>query len=286
MAPVTRSRVHKGDWANLPADLILAVARAVAANGGRPLAALQGTCAPWRVAVANEENTVWTVAAIADYPRISSIIGLSGTVNVPYRELYARQAQAEDRHITLSLERGPLSLFSFSDFIFTIEVEYEGVIAGSWTGKYTDAQQMDSADDSPARVWQVAPTWLHGLCNSRPACALGANGQYVGSAARRRWLRRASRCIVKMFVTHKMRTARLFMEAVTDSETDQEGILHVPSDGSPRHGRARSFMHLFADGRTGVGFNWDHAPDDDMDDTELRSYLTAVIEQMCAEAPA
>ena len=84
------------------------------------------------------------MAAIADYPRISSIIGLSGTVNVPYRELYARQAQAEDMHITLSLERGPLSLFSFSDFIFTIEVEYEGVIAGSWTGKYTDARQMDS----------------------------------------------------------------------------------------------------------------------------------------------
>ena len=116
MAPVTRSRVHKGDWANLPADIILAVARAVAANGGTPLAALQGTCAPWRDAVANEENTVWEVAAIADYPRISSIIGLSGTVNVPYRELYARQARAEDMHITTS-HHPSHSPFFFSDFI-------------------------------------------------------------------------------------------------------------------------------------------------------------------------
>ena len=77
-------------------------------------------------------------------------------------------------HIKLVLERGPLSLkytagsihattrwlllpypqnhrargsytvhsgpYSFSDFIFTIEVEHGGVIAGSWTGKYTDAR--------------------------------------------------------------------------------------------------------------------------------------------------
>ena len=88
-----------------------------------------------------------------------------------------------------------------------------------------------------------------------------------------------------MFVTHKMRTARLFTGAVTSSETDQDGILHVEYDGSPGHGRASSLMYLFADGRTSVGFKWDHAVDD-MDHTELTSYLTAVIEQMCAEAPA
>ena len=128
--------------------------------------------------------------------------------------------------------------------------------------------------------------WLHDICSTRSTCAFNANGTYVTSAARTRWLRRASRCIVKMFVTHKMRTARLFTQAVTDSETDQDGILHVCSDASPRHGRPQAFMYLFADGRTEVAFNWDHTPDDDLDDTELRSYLTAVIEQMCAEAPA
>ena len=48
----------------------------------------------------------------------------------------------------------------------------------------------------------------------------------------------------------------VFTEAVTDSETDQAGVLHVPSDGSPRHGRARSFMYLFADGRTEVLCTW------------------------------
>ena len=87
-----------------------------------------------------------------------------------------------------------------------------------------------------------------------------------------------------MFVTHKMRTARLFTQAVTDSETDQDGILHVCSDAS--HGRPQAFMYLFADGRASVAFTWEHM-DEDMDDIELRSYLSAVIEQMCpAEPPA
>ena len=285
MAPVTRSRGRRGDWMNLPADLVLTLARAVAATGGQTLAALEGACVSWHGAITDEESNLWRIAAIVDYPRIFDILGLSGTVSVPYRELYARQARAEELQLALSLERGPLRLFSFGDFIFTIEVEYEGVIAGRWTGKYRDAQQMDSMDDSPARVWEVAPMWLHDICSTRSTCAFNANGTYVTSAARTRWLRRASRCIVKMFVTHKMRTARLFTQAVTDSETDQDGILHVCSDASPRHGRPQAFMYLFADGRASVAFMWEHM-DEDMNDIELRCYLSAVIDKYTAEPPA
>ena len=88
-----------------------------------------------------------------------------------------------------------------------------------------------------------------------------------------------------MFVTNKMRTARLFTQAVTDSETDQDGILHVCSDASPRHGRPQAFMYLFADGRASVAFMWEHM-DEDMNDIELRCYLSAVIDKYTAEPPA
>ena len=44
-------------------------------------------------------------------------------------------------------------------------------------------------------------------------------------------------------------------------------------------------MYLFADGRASVAFMWEHM-DEDMNDIELRCYLSAVIDKYTAEPPA
>ena len=80
---------------NLPPELILQIAHAAARNGnGGTVATLKRLCVHWREALAQGEENVWHVAALARFPRLVKIIEFSSTTMASYRSMYAAQAQA------------------------------------------------------------------------------------------------------------------------------------------------------------------------------------------------
>ena len=96
----------------LPGDLAVAVARA--AKDGRVLAKMLQVCRAWRAALTADRN-LWREAALAQFPRLKSLVSCPIPRELNFRELYRNQARAEKPQRVVELP--PLS-----DYILTAEL--------------------------------------------------------------------------------------------------------------------------------------------------------------------
>ena len=212
MAPVIKHHPHRaGEWANLPPDTIMAIARAVASNGGGSLAAFRRTCAAWRMSISDEENDLWRGIALNTFPRLNEILRLSEDPNLPFQVLYARQARAERQSLQLEDEpKGP----DLDAFIFTFEVRYKGQMAGQWSGNIRLEDLV--SPETPVLLWETTPSWFECLFEDVITNAEQDDGLSVDAV------------VVAMFVTYNMQTARIFSGKTCfdeDEDEDENGIL-------------------------------------------------------------
>lgn len=229
---------------NLQPDLILEIAHAAARNGdGGTVATLKRLCVTWREALAQGEVNVWWVAALARFPRLVKIIELSATTVASYRSMYAAQAQAE----ATSMWAVPATLASqtpptrprMKDFIITVEVECNGIMAGMWTGTVTAPDNghilpwphETDPNSNAIRLWQDDSIWF------------GFNG--MGAGMGEAWEAAAGEAEPKIsvFVTHLWRTARLcpplapsrFDDSLDVNDPGLHGLQFGENEAPPEH---------------------------------------------------
>jgi hypothetical protein len=99
----------------LPGDLAVAVARA--AKDGRVLATMLQVCRAWRAALTADRN-LWREAALAQFPRLKSLVSCPNIRELNFRELYRNQARAEKPQPAQPVVELP----PLSDYILTAEL--------------------------------------------------------------------------------------------------------------------------------------------------------------------
>ena len=267
---------------NLPPELILQIAHAAARNGnGGTVATLKRLCVTWREALAQEgEENVWRVAALARFPRLVKIIEFSSTTMASYRSMYAAQAQAEAAPMwampAMLASQIPPARPRMKDFIITVEVECNGIIAGMWTGTVTAPHEMGINSDT-IQLWQDDSIWF------------GFDG--MGAAEPK----------ISVFVTHNWRTARLcpplapsnfddsldandpglhvlqFGEAPPEHPLSTMAGLPIPTLLAAADAPARLCLELFGNGVVNLELL---GPENDIDDMEpIVDYLNLFVQR-------
>ena len=145
----------------LPPELIVKIAHFVArsdvATVGRSLASLLRVSATVHQLLRREEDSLWNAACLARFPRILGILNADPrysrySIFPPgfFRLQFANQLRAErrDADYTRDLCHQPPAL---RDFVFTIEIRWDGVLQGSFSGTYEAADELKSG---PHLVWE------------------------------------------------------------------------------------------------------------------------------------
>ena len=110
----------------LPRELVVSIA--LAAKDGRVLATMLQVCRAWRVALTAESAKLWREAALAQFPRLKSLVSCPMPRELNFRELYRSQARADGPQRVVQLP--PLS-----DYILTAEL---GAYLAHLPGRYPD----------------------------------------------------------------------------------------------------------------------------------------------------
>lgn len=149
----------------------------------------------------------WRRETRTRFPRVDAILRLSSAQDPPgYRELYRRQLLAEG-----ALQPRRLSL---ADFVFTVELDIDGVMQHEWSGVYSGACGLFGWPLNPyhptrrriaaeARMWVGdAPAWFS------PFLAICRDGSTEDEPWVPPALGRSYTCTV--CVTHELHTVRLY----------------------------------------------------------------------------
>ena len=153
---------------------------------GRTLAALLRASRTTHLILCDHQEELWRAAALSRFPRLVKILVASGRAPSSFRALYADQLRAESREMPAADAHGEPEL---SDFVFTVEVRFDGNLAGSWTGK---VENPDELSGSPVvRVWEHEPEWFASLlAEPLPVAAAG--------------------CTCTAYLTHELRTTCIY----------------------------------------------------------------------------
>ena len=197
----------------LPPELIVKIAHFVArsdvATVGRSLASLLRVSATVHQLLRREENSLWSAASLARFPRILGILDADqGYAQRPvppgfWRLQFANQLRAErrDPEYTRDLCHRPPAL---RDFVFTIEIFFDGVLQGSFSGTYEAADELKSG---PHLVWEddAMPDFLRS--------PVWDDENEVG----------IDRCTCSAYVTYEARTICIVREASVIQNDKPEG---------------------------------------------------------------
>ena len=198
----------------LPPELIVKIAHFVArsdvATVGRSLASLLRVSATVHQLLRREEDSLWNAACLARFPRILGILNAdprySAYSRFPpgfFRLQFANQLRAErrDADYTRDLCHQPPAL---RDFVFTIEIFFDGVLQGSFSGTYKSADELKSGEHL---VWEddKMPDFIY----SR----VWDDENEVG----------IDRCTCSAYVTYEFRTICIVREASVIQNDKPEG---------------------------------------------------------------
>ena len=198
----------------LPPELIVKIAHFVArsdvATVGRSLASLLRVSATVHQLLRREEDSLWNAACLARFPRILGILKAdprySAYSRFPpgfFRLQFANQLRAErrDADYTRDLCHEPPAL---RDFVFTIEIFFDGVLQGSFSGTYEAADELKSG---PHLVWEddAMPDFLRS--------PVWDDENEVG----------IDRCTCSAYVTYEFRTICIVREAPVIQNDKPEG---------------------------------------------------------------
>ena len=198
----------------LPPELIVKIAHFVArsdvATVGRSLASLLRVSATVHQLLRREEDSLWNAACLARFPRILGILNADPrysrySVFPPgfFRLQFANQLRAErrDPEYTRDLCHRPPVL---RDFVFTIEIRWDGVLQGSFSGWYESADELKSGEHL---VWEddAMPNFLR--------LPVWDDENEVG----------IDRCTCSAYVTYEFRTICIVREASVIQNDKPEG---------------------------------------------------------------
>ena len=198
----------------LPPELIVKIAHFVArsdvATVGRSLASLLRVSATVHQLLRREEDSLWNAACLARFPRMLGILNAdprySRFSRFPpgfFRLQFANQlrAEARDPEYTRDLCHRPPVL---RDFVFTIEIFFDGVLQGSFSGTYKSADELKSGEHL---VWEddAMPDFLH--------LPVWDDENEVG----------IDRCTCSAYVTYEFRTICIVREASVIQNDKPEG---------------------------------------------------------------
>lgn len=198
----------------LPPELIVKIAHFVArsdvATVGRSLASLLRVSATVHQLLRREEDSLWNAACLARFPRILGILNADPrysrySVFPPgfFRLQFANQLRAErrDPEYTRDLCHRPPVL---RDFVFTIEIRWDGVLQGSFSGWYESADELKSGEHL---VWEddAMPNFLR--------LPVWDDENEVG----------IDRCTCSAYVTYEFRTICVVREASVIQNDKPEG---------------------------------------------------------------
>ena len=198
----------------LPPELIVKIAHFVArsdvATVGRSLASLLRVSATVHQLLRREEDSLWNAACLARFPRILGILNAdphySAYSRFPpgfFRLQFANQLRAErrDPEYTRDLCHRPPVL---RDFVFTIEIHWDGVLQGSFSGWYESADELKSGEHL---VWEddAMPDFLR--------LPVWDDENEVG----------IDRCTCSAYVTYEFRTICVVREASVIQNDKPEG---------------------------------------------------------------
>jgi len=252
----------------LPHELLALVACSVAnlgpAHAGMALIRVSAACLTWKGLI---DDKLWKTAALMRFPRLIPLLALEArrplalqadpaVFRTHYqRQLHAetlRQRESDDAPVLLG--NLPGSLLETNNLAFSIELQADGVLVGSWTGHYKRPwlrEEVNSADPTRPRLWSIVPAWFSKLV------AAAERDRHSYDQADPVFARRHT---LSLYVTNGMRTVPLFRD-VAPSESEPESghsmLLHfAPEVSLPRllklghDGKSTPtwFVYLLADG--------------------------------------
>ena len=252
----------------LPHELLALVACSVAnlgpAHAGMALIRVSAACLTWKGLI---DDKLWKTAALMRFPRLIPLLALEArrplalqadpaVFRTHYqRQLHAetlRQRESDDAPVLLG--NLPGSLLETNNLAFSIELQADGVLVGSWTGHYKRPwleEEVNSADPTRPRLWSIVPAWFSKLV------AAAERDRHSYDQADPVFARRHT---LSLYVTNGMRTVPLFRD-VAPSESEPESgrpmLLHfAPELSLPRllklghDGKSTPtwFVYLLADG--------------------------------------
>ena len=200
----------------LPPELVRNIAREVAcadpATVGVSLASLLRVSATLRRLLRRDEDSLWSDACAVRFPRLRGILQAHNRwdydhrcPNPPnfWRLQFANQLRAErrDPEYTRDLCHRPPVL---RDFVFTIEIRWDGVLQGSFSGWYESADELKSGEHL---VWEddAMPNFLR--------LPVWDDENEVG----------IDRCTCSAYVTYEFRTICVVREASVIQNDKPEG---------------------------------------------------------------
>eukprot|EP00966_Prymnesium_polylepis_P101756 2356005-Prymnesium_polylepis.1 len=195
-------------------SVIHAVASGTPVSAGHALVALGRTSRRCYVLMKASEDVLWNIALMKRFPRAEQILRLAyGNDRVAPRKLYGRQMRAECTDLGKQRQYQP----GIHEFTFTFEITFDGDLQGSWTGRFASLNALYGeayGHGIVPRVWEHEPGWFASV--------------HSDSAA---W----ERCSCTVFVTHKLRVAKLYEGIVVDVEDDEpdSSILHFDNQELP-----------------------------------------------------
>ena len=159
-----------GGWADLPAELIRRVGRLQ--NDARSLAGMERTCKSWRRVIIEGDGAVdmgdnpclWRELALAEFPRLSSIVELAGTTSASakpntyhsWKALYRTNAEARRRCDSKIDAKHRQQTTSWNDYAIVVEFRRgdEQLFVASGRGDFTSPlwKQAIEFDDNGGEV--------------------------------------------------------------------------------------------------------------------------------------
>eukprot|EP00966_Prymnesium_polylepis_P177343 4107090-Prymnesium_polylepis.1 len=170
---------------------------------------MEEVCRAWRDALRSAEGEeLWKSMALLRFPRIEGLIAAAAPTAAvpPYRILYRNQLSAETKQ--------PVRKDTLDDFLFTVELLYEGRVRESWTGTlalfYVEHDYGSFGHDASfweaGRIWKTQPMWFSEWDAAQESRIF--TGDFAGEEATRVQL--LPRLRLRAFVTRRWHTFQIY----------------------------------------------------------------------------